>query len=109
MTKHAAFLYGEIVSVRADWSDASSPVERSDGGDWQPTGLVSDFASRREALRQALEQFAIDGGMDSRDNSRDDIDEAVEDAFKNEAGPSDLAIIQYMDRDPMRRCHACGE
>jgi hypothetical protein len=56
-TKYQSHKTGETIEIRADFAQASSPIQaRYDGGDWEPTPYqVADARHRnRTALRLVL-------------------------------------------------------
>ena len=78
MTPYEPTFFGEKYLIRADFDQASSPIERGtvEGSiagyeveDWESTGLqVSDFRhSPKEAMRAELEQAITASGDDAAD------------------------------------------
>lgn len=86
MVELHTLIWGETVAVRADWSEASSPVYRlAEDDSWEPTGRqVADYQhSAEDALRDELEQLAIGSGDD--DSLEDEIERAVGKARRRDA------------------------
>ena len=74
----STIIWGDTYSLRANWADASSPIERETEDGWQPTGYqVADFAHSSEAaMREELRQAVVSG--DDPDDWSDEIDAAIE-------------------------------
>ncbi len=82
-------IYGDIYRLRADWTQASSQIERDTEDGWEPTGWqVADFShDSAEAMRQELRD-AVRAGGDDPDESEiaDEISKATLDCT---AAPED--------------------
>ena len=81
-------LYGDLYTIRADWTQASSQIERDTGDGWEPTGRqVADFAhDSAEAMRQELRDAVRAGGDDPDDpDIADEINEATLDCTASPA------------------------
>lgn len=72
MTTYTAYIWDDTFKIRADWSNASSSVQRlSEYGEWEPTGKqVADYAHRpAAAMRDHLSEVVRAGG----DNPDDEV------------------------------------
>lgn len=72
-------LYGDSYQVRANWSEASSPIERDTEDGWEATGYqVADADDDVGAMRREL-RAAVRAGGDDPDECEiaDDIEEAL--------------------------------
>ena len=76
---YATEIFGETYSIRADFSEASCPIERDDeDGNWSQTGRqVADYWHWPEAaMWDELEQTVVASGDDPADY-RDEIEAAI--------------------------------
>ena len=72
--------FGDIYRLRADWTQASSQIERDTEDGWAPTGWqVADFShDDLMAMRQELRDAVRAGGDDPDDpDIAEDIAEAI--------------------------------
>ena len=87
-TVYKTKIWGDKYCIRADWANASCPIETLDGeGNWCPIPSgrqVADFSGPYGAMAYLLAQIAIDGGDDVADNGIcEDIDTAVDKMVEN--------------------------
>jgi hypothetical protein len=87
-----AELYGDFYEIRADWTEASSPIERGNDEDgWIGTGnQVADFAHDEHAAMRHELRDAVRAGGDDPDDIRisDEIEEAIRDVGETQAKAS---------------------
>ena len=96
-------IWGDRYAVRADWSQASSPIEHLDGdNEWQPTGRqVADYChSADAALREYIERHVVDG-LDAETVS--EIDAAMENAEYDADEDIDTSDCREMGDDDFSR------
>ncbi len=74
-TTITATIWSDTYSLRANWGDAASAIERETEGGWEPTGMqVADYRhSSEDAMRAELEAAVVASGDDV-----DDADTAAE-------------------------------
>ena len=81
-----AELYGDFFELRADWAQASSPIERGNHEDgWSGTGnQVADFSHDEQAAMRYELINSVRAGGDDPDDPRiaDEIEEALRDATR---------------------------
>lgn len=73
-------IWGETYSLRANWAEASCPIERQTEDGWESTGMqVADYRHSAEAaMRAELEAALVAGGDDPDEpENRDVIDTAL--------------------------------
>ena len=81
-----AELYGDFFELRADWAQASSPIERGNHEDgWSGTGnQVADFSHDEQAAMRYELINSVRAGGDDPDDPRiaDEIEEALRGATR---------------------------
>ena len=80
----SADIYGDIYSLRADWTQASSQIERDTEDGWEATGYqVADADDDVAAMRRELRAAVRAGGEDPDEfEISDEIEEALRDATR---------------------------
>ncbi len=75
MTTYTTRWGSDTVSIRADWAQASAPVERLTGDGWEATGRqVADHAGPIPALRAEVEAMALADGRNYADAEADIVE-----------------------------------
>ena len=80
----SADIYGDIYGLRADWTQASSQIERDTEDGWEATGYqVADADDDVAAMRRELRAAVRAGGEDPDEfEISDEIEEALRDATR---------------------------
>jgi len=81
----STLLYGDVFSIRANWAEASSQIERDTEDGWEATGnQVADFSHDEQAAMRYELINSVRAGGDDPDDPRiaDEIEEALRGATR---------------------------